>query len=291
MHRREFLVLSGGTATLTLLAACTSVPAASPAPQPVATATQAVATPASATAATAPATQPVAISAAAGAVTQPTSTMLPVAPAVATAGASNVPTLVPAALPTPDFPSTNPLVDAAYSTYPANPRPALPAEPPGHGGDLNVLVALYRLPFTPLEQNPAWQAINTRLGVNVKFSSVGTSDYPTRFATAIASNDLPDTIHLLNGIKGAPNVPQFLKARCADLTPYLAGDAAKDYPNLASFSTDSWRNTGMVDGRIFAVPLPRNLTGLSGLFKNANVYDSEIGADYVPTNADDYKRV
>ena len=105
---------------------------------------------------------------------------------------------------------------------------------------------------------------------------------PPKFATAIAGNDLPDTIHLLNGIKGAPNVPQFLTAKCADLTPYLAGDAAKAYPNLASFSTDSlaqYRHGGRPH---FAVPLPRNLTGLAGLFKNANVYDKEIGADYVP---------
>jgi putative aldouronate transport system substrate-binding protein len=205
--------------------------------------------------------------------------------------AANVPLFVPSKLARPDFPSSNPLVDDAYQTYPSNPTTALPAEPPGHGGDLNVLVALYRLPFTPLDQNPAWQEINKRLGTNVKFSSVGTSDYPPKFATAIAGNDLPDTIHLLNGIKGAPNVPQFLTAKCADLTPYLAGDAARAYPNLASFSTDSWRNTGMVNNRIFAVPLPRNLTGLAGLFKNANVYDREIGADYVPKSADDYKRV
>lgn len=222
----------------------------------------------------------------------PAATSAPAAPTPAAAApATSLPHFIPAKLPRPDFPSSNPLVDDAYQTYPSNPTNALPTEPPGHGGDLNVLVALYRLPYTPLEQNPAWQEINKRLGANVKFSAVGTSDYPPKFATAIAGNDLPDTIHLLNGIKGAPNVPQFLTARCADLTPYLAGDAAAAYPNLASFSTDSWRNTGMVDNRIFAVPLPRNLTGLAGLFKNANIYDREIGADYVPKNADDYKRV
>lgn len=222
---------------------------------------------------------------------QPPAATQPTSVPAANRGTSNAPLLIPAVLPKPDFPSTNALVDDAYQAYPASPSNALPADPPGRGGDLNVLVALYRLPFTPLEQNPAWQEINKRLNANVKFSSVGTSDYPPKFATAIAGNDLPDTIHLLNGIKGAPNVPQFLTARCADLTPFLAGDAAKAYPNLASFSTDSWRNTGMVDNRIFAVPLPRNLTGLGGLFKNANVYDKEIGADYVPKNADDYRRI
>jgi hypothetical protein len=38
------------------------------------------------------------------------------------------------------------------------------------------------------------------------------------------------------------------------------------------------------------VPLERYAPGTS-LFKSANVYDAEIGASYVPKNADDLKRI
>ena len=49
------------------------------------------------------------------------------------------------------------------------------------------------------------------------------------------------------------NVPQFLQASCADLTPYLAGDAVKDYPNLAAYPTNSWKPM-VFNGAIYAVP-------------------------------------
>ena len=44
----------------------------------------------------------------------------------------------------------------------------------------------------------------------------------------MASNDLPDIMHIFFGYSVAPNLPGFFKSKCADLTPYLSGDAAKD---------------------------------------------------------------
>jgi putative aldouronate transport system substrate-binding protein len=52
-------------------------------------------------------------------------------------------------------------------------------------------------------------------------------------------------------------LPQFLKAQAADLTPYLSGDAIKDYPNLANLPTPTW--TGMVfNNAIYGIPVPIN---------------------------------
>ena len=61
-------------------------------------------------------------------------------------------------------------------------------------------------------------------------------------------------MHIYNGIGAAPNLPDFFKARCADLTPYLSGDAAKDYPNLAAIPTYAWNNS-LVRHRRQAVPV------------------------------------
>jgi putative aldouronate transport system substrate-binding protein len=92
-------------------------------------------------------------------------------------------------------------------------------------------------------------------------------------------------------LAAAAGVPQFLQSHAADLTPYLAGDAAKDYPNLATIPTTAWKNAGCAyQGHLYMVPIHRYLPAFVWL-KNANVYDREFGADYVPKNAEDFKRV
>ena len=89
----------------------------------------------------------------------------------------------------------------------------------------------------------------------------------------------------------AQNVTAFAKARAADLTPYLGGDAVKDYPNLAAMPTYSWKNASCArDGKLYMVPISRYLPG-NMLLKNTEVYDAEIGKDYVPKDAADFKRI
>jgi putative aldouronate transport system substrate-binding protein len=113
----------------------------------------------------------------------------------------------------------------------------------------------------------------------------------------MASNDLPDIMHIFLGITNAPpGVTEFIKAECADLTPYLAGDAVKDYPNLAAIPTYAWQNSlSVIDGHLYQWPIHRYLPGAAPdggyFFKNNEVYDSVIGKDYVPKDADDLKRV
>jgi putative aldouronate transport system substrate-binding protein len=77
----------------------------------------------------------------------------------------------------------------------------------------------------------------------------------------------------------------------ADLTPYLGGDAAKDYPNLAAIPTFAWKNSGCsYNGKIYMWPVER-YRPLNMLFRNTDLWDKEIGANYVPTDAADFKRV
>jgi putative aldouronate transport system substrate-binding protein len=58
------------------------------------------------------------------------------------------------------------------------------------------------------------------------------------------------------------NLPDFLEAKCADLTPYLAGDAVKTYPNLANYPGFAWRAPGVVyNNKIFGVPVVRAIAG------------------------------
>ena len=210
------------------------------------------------------------------------------APAAKTSGV--LPTYVPTTTgPKPDFVSPGPLYEDGFSKYPTNPVKALPATPPGSGGKVDIFTtAFLPLPPTPLEQNPAWQEVNKQLNATVSFNVVSQADFQAKFAALMAGNDLPD-ISLVRDM--TPNLSQVLQNQAADLTPYLGGDAVKEYPNLAAIPTFSWRNCGAVqNGKLYMIPIHRYAPGYT-LYRNSEIYDAEIGANYTPKNADDFKRV
>src|SRR5204863_6637049 len=134
----------------------------------------------------------------------------------------------------------------------------------------------------------------------VQFHVVQPVHYPIKLATVMATDDLPDVILFSGGLNvniggagggGTANLPTFLQTKCADLTPYLSGDAIKDYPFLAAIPTFAWQNSGSAfNGHLYMLPLQRYVAGRT-LFKNVAVYDTEIGKDYVPKNRDDLKRI
>jgi putative aldouronate transport system substrate-binding protein len=199
--------------------------------------------------------------------------------------------------PKPDFPASDPMLCDGFSKYPSNPTNVLPADPPGAGGTVTIFSdAALPLP-TPLEQNPAWQAVNKALNANVQYNIASNADYPAKLATLMAGSDLPDIISFVTITPGStavsfvPGGQQFLEAQAADLTPYLGGDAARAYPNLAAIPTHCWKNAGCAyNGKLYMIPFQRTLAGNVWL-KNASVYDPQFGTDYVPKNADDFKRM
>src|SRR5262249_20789651 len=81
--------------------------------------------------------------------------------------------------------------------------------------------------------------------------------------------------------------PLFLKSKMADLTPYLSGDAIKDYPNLANFPTLAWRQV-VINGVIYGVPVPYPLF-LWVHWVQQDLLDAD-GLNR-PRNADEYKQL
>jgi putative aldouronate transport system substrate-binding protein len=196
--------------------------------------------------------------------------------------------------PKPDFHDANPLYSDAFDNYPSTPFKASD-KAPGSGGPINVLVTAYFPSPTPFELNPTWQAINKALNAEVKMSITPGADYRAKFATTMSGDDLPDIMHIFFGYSVAPNLPAFFKSKCADLTPYLSGDGAKDYPYLAALPTPAWKNSvSVVDGALYLIPIHRQMTSIppaaGNFFKNDGMWDPVLGHDYVPKNADDFKR-
>jgi putative aldouronate transport system substrate-binding protein len=168
-------------------------------------------------------------------------------------GGLQLPSYIPIELAKPDLPATAAGVDPAYLTFPKNVVKSV-SETPSRGGEVTVFTRVILATPPPLEQNVAWQAVNKAIGANMKINMVPTAEYNTKLATTIAGNDIPDMVFLSSlQILG---IPQFLEKACADLTPYVGGDAIKDYPNLANIPTLAWKQT-VYNGGIYGVPIPR----------------------------------
>jgi putative aldouronate transport system substrate-binding protein len=198
--------------------------------------------------------------------------------------------------PKPDYPAADAQYSDGFDTYPANPARVV-AQPPGTGSTVNMMSIQLFPPPTPLDQNPAWQAVNKALNADVRFNIVTSADYPVKLGKVMASSDLPDVIYMYarpgssSTLAAASGVPQFLQTKAADLTPYLGGDAAKDYPNLAAIPTVAWKNAGCAyEGHLYMMPIHRYLPGQM-FVKNSSIWDKELGAGYVPPNAVEFKRV
>jgi putative aldouronate transport system substrate-binding protein len=261
--RRAVLRLAAGAFALggvALLEACGPSSAPAPTAAPAAAPTTPPAQPTSVPAAAKPTTAPASVAtsapttaAAAAPPAQPTVQpglvpgQLPISNSVA------MPTRVPITGVTADLPgSADGLVDPGFVNYPANPFKAV-TETPGSGGDVSVATWTLAPPPPPVDQNALWQAVNKELNVNLKLDISALADYQTtRLATIIAGNDLPDILYIAPQV-AINGLTQFLQAKCVDLTQYLSGDAVKDYPNLANFTTLAWQS--VVFGKaIYGVP-------------------------------------
>ncbi|GAC1313077.1 MAG: extracellular solute-binding protein [Chloroflexota bacterium] len=218
----------------------------------------------------------------------------PTAAAGSAAGA--LPASVPlASKPTPQFLARGEQYEDGYISYPAN-RVQSVSGTPGNGGTISALSIGLFPPPTPFDQNPAWQAVNKALNANVQFSIVPQSEYPAKLGVTIAGGDLPDLMYFWGSsptvaINAVAGLPQFLQSQAADLTPYLAGDAIKEYPNLAALPSFAWRNSGSIyNGHVQMVPKPSYTPGFVFL-KNTTHWDKDIGRDVQPKDADDFRRM
>lgn len=183
----------------------------------------------------------------------------------------------------PDIPGTKSGVPAGFYNYPDPVRSV--AEPPLSGGTITAMAGIFTPPPRGRAKNPAWRAVEKRLGATMDISSVSAGDYETKLSTTIAGGKLPDLLSYQG--TGISNLPAFLASQCADLTPLLSGDKISQYKNLADIPKIFWKQC-TVAGKLYFLPIPRNQTGGSG-FYNATLF-GKVGIDDTSkvANADDF---
>ena len=202
------------------------------------------------------------------------------------AASSSLPTYVPIQGPKPDLPGNDEGLQDGYFTYPKNPFKSV-TQTPGLGTDVTAMTRDAGGPPPPLDQNAAWQAVNKQLNANMKLQIISPADYQARVATVMAGGEPPDLMYFMTGTQVTPGLPDYLKASFADLGPYLAGDAIKDYPNLAGLPPSSWKLT-RYNNSIYGIPLPRPSVD-NIWFTNQTRFDA-MGLTQ-PKNKDDFKRL
>ncbi|MGW5680943.1 hypothetical protein [Nonomuraea sp. NPDC003754] len=164
----------------------------------------------------------------------------------------------------PDLPGTPAGVPEGYFTYPKELFKAV-ARPPMSGGTVTMASKTFLPPPPPREQNAAWQEIEKRLGGRAELMIVPEADWPTKFNTMVAGGNLPDLFPYVS-TQGVNNLPAFVASQCSDLTPFLSGDAVKEYPNLAAVPEVFWKQ-GIVAGKLYGIPIPRNMVGGLGFYR------------------------
>lgn len=193
-----------------------------------------------------------------------------------------IPAYVPFTGPSADLAGTKTGVLPGFYAYPKNPVRSVTSAL-AHGGTTSVMLITFTPPPAAEADNADLQAIEKRLGTKLTLNLVAPADYQAKFSTVMAGNDLPD-LFLYTYNKPVPHLPEFLAAKCADLTPHLAGGAVKAWPNLANIPTKIWQNSA-VNGKIYGVPVPVPLAG-SGFFYYADMLDESRAA--LPKNSDDF---
>ena len=207
-------------------------------------------------------------------------------------GAVKLPTYMPFEGPKPDLPGNAQGLDPAFFKFPTDLVKTV-STPPGDGSTITAITYLTLAPPPPPEQNTAWQAVNKALNANLQMDQVTVADYPAKVNVVISGSDLPDFIY--NPTTNVPwgvisGLPSFVKARCTDLTPHLSGDSIKDYPNLAHYTSYTWRS-GVIDNKIYAIPIARPPIGTVLMYRVDLFEKAGIQINNAPSNADDFKRM
>ena len=199
-----------------------------------------------------------------------------------------LPAYVPSTALKPDFPSVaggpDVMTDPGFLSYPANPV-ATVSGVPGKGGAYSAVTPLWGT--VPTAGNSFYEAMNKALGVTLTMKPADGNNYNTIVPTMTAARQLPDWINLPSWWNSNFNVGELAGTQLADLTPYLAGDKIKKYPNLAAIPSAAWR-VGAWGDKLYGIPcFSTSFVPAGGTFYRRDILESKgITADQVKSSDD-----
>lgn len=138
----------------------------------------------------------------------------------------------------------------------------------------------------PPAGNAYYAAVNTALGATFNPQPANGNTYSNTIPPLIAANKLPDWIQIPSWLNATFNTGGLVGTKLADLTPFLAGDAINDYPNLAAIPTGGWQ-CGVWDNKLYGIPSYTDGEGFAGcLFYRKDLLDAKGITPNVKSAAD-----
>lgn len=176
--------------------------------------------------------------------------------------------------PKPDIVGDGQIPDT-YFAYPANPVQSV-TERAGDGKPINILTQTFAPVTSQPPRNTAWQNLNDKIGSELKIQQISAGEYASKFSTAVAGDQLPDMFFIAE----VADMPDLVEATCLDLSEHLAGDAIKQYPNLAAIPSDCWE-AGRFGGRLYGIPSPRGAMSSGVLYRRDDLLEQKgVKADW-----------
>ncbi|GAB2617850.1 extracellular solute-binding protein [Pseudactinotalea suaedae] len=190
-----------------------------------------------------------------------------------------LPAYVPLDYVEPDFPSVDGST-AGFATIPTDLAQAFDA-PPGSGSSFTAMTPLWGA-IPPTDGNKYYEAVNAAIGSTIDFQISDGNTYGDKLAAVLASaDDVPDWVCIPTW-NIPPRFDQAVESLFEDLTPFLAGDAVKDYPHLANIATDVWKFC-VFNGKLKALPFPGEII-TDAVFYRDDIFEQE-GITELPTDA------
>ncbi|MFI5913102.1 hypothetical protein [Dactylosporangium sp. NPDC051541] len=178
-----------------------------------------------------------------------------------------LPAYVPSNAVKPDIPVVNGVngatTDPAFLTYPANPPKSVTGAV-GSGGSYTTMTPLWGS-IPPSSGNVYYDTVNKALGTTLKLQPADGVTYADKLPPLFAADKLPDWINIPVWVTGNLSFGDAVANKFADLTPYLAGDKVKQYPNLAALSPNAWVS-GVWNGKLYGLPIYSSNAVVAGAY-------------------------
>jgi len=153
--------------------------------------------------------------------------------------------------------------DQVFLAYPTNPI-ATVSGTPGKGGSYVTVTPLWGS-IPPSSGNAYYASVNKAMGATLKIQPSDGTNYQTTLPPLFAASKLPDWINIPGWISSTGLNFGEAVSKFVDLSPYLAGDKVKAYPNLANIPSGAWA-AGVWNAKLYGLPVYPSGSGFVGAY-------------------------
>ncbi len=129
-----------------------------------------------------------------------------------------------------------------------------------------------------------YTALDAAAGTKITWQNQDGNTYGEKLGAVLASSSIPDMV-VVPGWELVGKIANAVTAKFMDLSPHIAGDKVKKYPNLAAIPSDAWR-MGIFGGALRGIPMPAATANWITPFYRKDIFDKKGYS--VPKSTDEF---